>query len=649
MKKYIVSLLAILALCVTFCIIAPKADAATVASGRCGLDLTWTLDDQGVLSISGTGSMYDFGQFVQTPWDSYRTSIKKLVISDGVATICDNAFYDCDGLTSVTIPGSISYIGSSAFAFCDGLTAIYFNAIDADVGDGVFGDSGNDNGIKVIIGSQVTRIPDCLFAPVDVWNQLEPSYTPWDDYYCYAPRITSVEFEKGSVCRSVGDVSFYGCRSLWSIVLPDSVTSIGYCTFGTCWPLTMVCIPDSVTSIDSKAFWSCSNLAVMTIGNGVTNVDFLRNLSKLSHVAYTGTESQWNEISGDVANTALKNATLHFETHFENYENCVESGIFCPACDKAVLSIKKNPDTHKYENGQCTACGAPDPSKKFDIDVSRMRLGNALEFQFGVAQTKIPDTTGYYALIEKEWADGTTTTKTIPATEWGEAGQYWAVVYDGLAAKEMGDTFYVTIYNAKGQAVSNAREDSVRAYVERAYKSQSATGKTMMVDMLNYGAAAQVYFNYNTSDLANKKLSVEQKAAGTLVTPEMSNDQIWGDFYMGSRFILKSRIQLQLAFENLTEDMYAIYTYTKANGKFQTVRVEGKDFVVINGKPAGVELSALVYADARALVNVTVYNADGTVYGTATDSIESCAVRSTGDVFVALMKFADSAKAHLYG
>jgi hypothetical protein len=277
-----------------------------------------------------------------------------------------------------------------------------------------------------------------------------------------------------------------------------------------------------------------------------------------------------------------------------------------------------------------------------------MILGNALEFQFGVAQTKIPDTTGYYALIEKTWADGTTTTKTIPATEWGVAGQYWAIVYDGLAAKEMGDTFFVTIYNADGVAVSNAREDSVRAYVERAYGSQKATGKTMMVDMLNYGAAAQVHFKYGTDDLANNKLTDAQKATGTATAPEMSNDQVKGTNYNGTRFILESRIQVQLAFKNMTSDMYAIYTYTDAAGKAQSVRVEGTDFVIIGGKPAGVELSALVYADARALVDVTLYNADGTVYGTATDSIESCALRSNADVFVALMKFADSAREHLY-
>ena len=306
---------------------------------------------------------------------------------------------------------------------------------------------------------------------------------------------------------------------------------------------------------------------------------------------------------------------------------------------------------HNFENGACTVCGAADPNavKKFDIDVARMILGNSLEFQFGVAKTKIPEKDGYYAVIEKTWADGTTTTKTIPAAQWGVAGQYWAIVYDGLAAKEMGDTFYVTIYNAKGEAVSNPKQDAVRDYVARAYASQSATGKTMMVDMLNYGAAAQLHFGYGTNDLANSKLTAAQLATGTATAPEMSNDQVKGTNYQGSRFILESRIQVQLAFKNMTSSMYAVYTYTNAAGKAQSVRVEGTDFVVIGGKPAGVELSALVYADARALVEVTVYNADGTVYGTAIDSIESCCVRSGGDVFVYLMKFADSAKAHLYG
>ena len=213
----------------------------------------------------------------------------------------------------------------------------------------------------------------------------------------------------------------------------------------------------------------------------------------------------------------------------------------------------------------------------------------------------------------------------------------------------MADTFYVTIYNEKGQAVSNAKEDSVRGYVERAFASQSLAGRTMMVDMLNYGATAQVNFGYGTTDLANSKLTDAQKAAGTAGVPEMSNDQVKGDNYQASRFLLENRIQVQLAFKGLTSDMYAIYTYTDFEGLSQEVRIEGTDFVIIGGSPAGVELSALVYADARSLVEVTVYNADGTVYGTACDSIESCCARGTkgGDVFEFLMKFADSAKVYL--
>ena len=306
---------------------------------------------------------------------------------------------------------------------------------------------------------------------------------------------------------------------------------------------------------------------------------------------------------------------------------------------------------HNYVDGSCVVCGAADPNaiKKFDIDVARMILGNALEFQFGVSTTKIPDKTGYYAVIEKTWADGTTTTKTIPAAEWGKSGAYHAIVYNGLAAKEMGDTFYVTIYNAKGQAVSNAKEDSVRAYVERAYKSQKAAGKTMMVDMLNYGAAAQVHFNYGTSDLANSKLTDAQKAVGTATAPEISNDVVKGTNYSGTRFILSSAIQVQVGFKNMTTDMYAEYTYTNAKGELKTVRIEGKDFVMSGSKAIGIELSALVYSDARALVDIVLYKADGTVHATASDSIESACARSNGEVFIALMKFADSARKNLYG
>ena len=114
MKKYIVSLLAILALCVSLCVMAPDADAATVAGGDCGENLTWSLDDQGTLTISGTGAMTDW-DYDGSPWYPIRWSIKKVVISDSVTYIGSQAFHDCINLSSVTIPDSVIMIGGRAF------------------------------------------------------------------------------------------------------------------------------------------------------------------------------------------------------------------------------------------------------------------------------------------------------------------------------------------------------------------------------------------------------------------------------------------------------------------------------------------------------------------------------------------------------
>ena len=155
------------------------------------------------------------------------------------------------------------------------------------------------------------------------------------------------------------------------------------------------------------------------------------------------------------------------------------------------------------------------------------------------------------------------------------------------------------------------------------------------------------------NDFSNNRLTSTQKAWGSTNVATLNNNLVKGTNYFGTRLVLESRIQLQVAFGGMTSDKYAIYTFTDNSGNKQTVRVEGAEFVYVSGL-YGVEMSALVYADARSSVKITVYNADGTVYGTATDSIEGYAARNVkdandpNDVVLALMKFADSAKAYLY-
>lgn len=76
------------------------------ADGSCGNGVTWTLLE-GILTISGTGSMSDYSESNHQPWYSCRRSILTVIIEDGVRSIGDYAFYACSSLTSVTIPNSV--------------------------------------------------------------------------------------------------------------------------------------------------------------------------------------------------------------------------------------------------------------------------------------------------------------------------------------------------------------------------------------------------------------------------------------------------------------------------------------------------------------------------------------------------------------
>ncbi|MCD8159908.1 MAG: leucine-rich repeat domain-containing protein, partial [Clostridiales bacterium] len=83
-------------------------DTTILDSGTCGDDLTWTLDSDYALTISGTGAMTEWSSDSDIPWYSYRSSITSVTIDDSVTTIGSRAFYYCSKLTSVTIPDSVT-------------------------------------------------------------------------------------------------------------------------------------------------------------------------------------------------------------------------------------------------------------------------------------------------------------------------------------------------------------------------------------------------------------------------------------------------------------------------------------------------------------------------------------------------------------
>jgi len=290
------------------------------------------------------------------------------------------------------------------------------------------------------------------------------------------------------------------------------------------------------------------------------------------------------------------------------------------------------------------------PEEEFDIAFANMTLGNSLAMNFAFEQEPIEDTTGCYAVITKTYADGRENkVVTIPASEWGTARiggvAHYTLKFDGVAAKEMSDAVYVCIYNANGAALSSVWEDSARSYAMRTLNNPNTSleSQIMVIDLLNYGAAAQKYFDYNVNDLANKLLSPDQMAMATKNVTSQDN-RIKGDNYLGTQLRLESQILMRMAFQKVTSDMYAVVSFTDHNGKDKEIIVEGKDFEITGGV-AAITIDAIVVADARNLVTVTIYDSYDREVASATDSVESYIARmSTADpLYQQILCFSDGA------
>ena len=227
MKKRLLSF--VLAVLMIASLLPATALAANIVdSGTCGAEgdgsnLTWTLDSEGVLTISGTGAIKNYFWNDAAPWKNQ--GVKRAVITSGVTHIGTLAFYGCTDMTDITIPDSVTEIYIDAFSFCSSLTS-------------------------VVIPDSVTRIDREAF------------------YYCDS--LTNITLPDS--ITYIADNVFGGCYSLTGVVIPDSVTSIGDGAFAKCKSLTNVTIPDSVTSIGDRAFSYCSSLTGVVIPDSVTSI-----------------------------------------------------------------------------------------------------------------------------------------------------------------------------------------------------------------------------------------------------------------------------------------------------------------------------------------------------------------------------------------
>ena len=244
------------------------AKGKVIDFGTCGKNVNYELYDDYTLRIFGKGAMYNYNSiytlqrlYSDTPWSSWDSEIKSVVIEDGVTRIGSSAFYCFTSLTEVNIPNSVTSIGSGAFRYCTALK-------------------------KIDIPNSVTSIGAYAFAECG--------------------SLAEVNIPDG--IETIDEGVFFQCSSLAHIDIPNSVTSIERFAFGFCSPLTEIIIPDGVTSIGECAFYNCNNLKYVKIGKGVTVIDdkaFYSDYDRKIEI----------EIAAETHITLLDGMVIHYDHH----------------------------------------------------------------------------------------------------------------------------------------------------------------------------------------------------------------------------------------------------------------------------------------------------------------------------------------------
>ena len=274
-----------------------------LGQGVCGANLTWKLDTEGTLTISGTGTMNQYEEYLWAPWYKHRAKITSIVIEEGAASIGGYAFYGCNQVQEVTIPSTVAKIGGYAFYLCTALQNVYITDLTAWCGIDFFGSYDN---------------------PLE--------YT---QNFCVNGEIVTDLVIPDGVTEVKPYTFVHGCFR--SIVFPDGLTEVGRYAFYQCKSLYYTVMPDSLQTIGNDAFGEISSMGVW-------------------HVLYKGTEDQWKQIDRN----SNYFATIHYEAKGDEVVDA--EAFICKLCcehDWVFAEETLAPNcTHSGENKYvCALCG----------------------------------------------------------------------------------------------------------------------------------------------------------------------------------------------------------------------------------------------------------------------------------------------------
>lgn len=346
MKKKLFALS--LALAVLMGLLPFPAEAAILASGVCGADgneVTWTLErktaeQDGRMTISGMGIMYDYAKAEDVPWHTYLEQVEIVVIEAGVTTVGKNAFQGCTNLKTVTLPDGLTSIGDAAFYHCDALTEVTLPESLTSIGKNAFGFCALT---KLDIPAKVTNIGESAFykcaALTEITvNEENTAYSAEEGVLfnkdktallCYPAKKSGTDYTVPETVTEIGSYAFYSGSVLTTVTFPKvrngGLTKIGAYAFAYSI-VSKLTIPSSLKAVEEYAFYECAGLS----DNDGTPA---------GTVEYSGNRQQWSSLIMGDGNYRLTNSNIIFENMQQ--DNVLASGECGTLGNNAFWSVRK--------------------------------------------------------------------------------------------------------------------------------------------------------------------------------------------------------------------------------------------------------------------------------------------------------------------
>lgn len=458
------------------------------ASGSTEDGLSWTWSrETGELLVTGTGVMSDYGSETM-PWYEVLPYTTSIVIGEGITSIGRYAFYNAVNVTSISLASTLTNLEERAFEYCTSVEELVVPDSVTSIGYGSFGNFTSLKKVSVPASAtyrsygfyNAKAVEEIVITPgvngvIPDSNVTEEQFLIFDIFYKKTGNFGPWKYAENAV-----------------VTISEGVTSIGAKTFYNCMGVTEINLPESLNKIGAEGFYNC---------DGLNNIKLSKNVTTIGENAFSDCNNL-NKITLLNSDCSIGESAILSNTSVEGYLNSTAQAY--------------------AENNSLTFIPISAPEIK--ISTVSLSLESSITMNFKVLKSDLEGFVDPYVIFACE-------DDKLTVTDYKEQGDYYVFQYTGISPQLMNDEVHAVLYakysNDGNEYGSSEKVMSVREYaytlLERYGSSDYAQLRTLLVDLLNYGAAAQNYIGYKTDDLVNADLTNEQKSWGTTDDPVLTN------------------------------------------------------------------------------------------------------------------------------